>query len=133
MFVVLGHGQAAIDAAADALAREPSDERVRLRAWANRVLGVASRDGAVAGLTLLRGRLPARPDECSPAEIELLAIRGMLGWFALRPTAALDDLSVVLARPATTLQRRRRAQLDVARLARLLQRIRGHNTPVALA
>ena len=98
----------------DALARVPSDERVRLRAWASRAFGVASRDGAVAGLTWLRGRLPARPDECAPAEIELLAIRGMLGWFALRPTAALDDLAVVLARPATTLQRRQRAQLDVA-------------------
>ena len=114
VFVVLGHGQAAIDVADDALARVPSDERVRLRAWASRAFGVASRDGAVAGLTWLRGRLPARPDECAPAEIELLAIRGMLGWFALRPTAALDDLAVVLARPATTLQRRQRAQLDVA-------------------
>ena len=114
VFVVLGHGQAAIDVADDALARVPSDERVRLRAWVRRAFGVASRDGAVAGLTWLRGRLPARPDECAPAEIELLAIRGMLGSFALRPTAALDDLAVVLARPATTLQRRQRAQLDVA-------------------
>src|SRR5581483_10325432 len=97
-----------------ALAREPSDERVRLRAWASHAFGVASRDGAVAGLTSLRGRPSARPDECAPAETGLLALRGMLGWFALRPTAALDDLTVVLARPAATLQRRRRAQLDVA-------------------
>ena len=45
----------------------------------------------------------------------MLAIRGLLGSFALRPTVALDDLAVVLARPATTLQWRQRAHLDVAR------------------
>ncbi|MFC4054188.1 LuxR C-terminal-related transcriptional regulator [Actinomadura syzygii] len=114
VFVVLGHGQAAIDAAAEALDREPSDERTRLAAWASRALGVASRDGAIAGLAVLRDLLPSRPDECAPAENGLLALRGLLGWFALRPTAALDDLTAVLARPAVTLERRRRAQLDVA-------------------
>lgn len=111
---VFARGAAVVEAATAAIDRGITDELTERRAWALRALGVAQRDGAVAGLELLHERLPGAAKDSALIDAPLLGARGTLRSYALRPTAALDDLAVVIARPSATLQARRRAHVDVA-------------------
>ncbi|HEY3833381.1 MAG TPA: AAA family ATPase [Acidimicrobiia bacterium] len=101
----------AVTAAIDLGITDPSLER---QAWAMLAMGVGEREGAVAGLELVQDRLPEPAKYCAPVDTDLLAIRGLLTSYALRFTAAIDDLTVTLDRPIATLQARRRAHVDLA-------------------
>ncbi len=79
-----------------------------------RVLGVAGRDGAVAGLDLLAQRLPGPARECPMIDTSLLLVRGLLERFAMRSTAAIADLTVVVGRSVVVPQGRRRGHVDLA-------------------
>jgi DNA-binding NarL/FixJ family response regulator len=112
--VTLGRGPEAVDAVTRALAHPIDDPALERQAWAMLALGVAGRDGAVAGLDLLAERLPGPARECSMIDTSLLLVRGLLERFALRSTAAIADLTVVVGRSAIAPQGRRRSHVELA-------------------
>ena len=69
--------------------------------------------GAAAGLTRLGQRLPRPPDQVPPGDADLLIVRGALGFYAGRASAAIADLRVGirLGRQSGTAQALTRAHL----------------------
>jgi DNA-binding CsgD family transcriptional regulator/tetratricopeptide (TPR) repeat protein len=81
----------AVAAAERALALRPERE-VERTALASTVFGTALSRGAQAGLDRLAKRLPERAQDVTAADVDLLIIRGSLGFWAGRLTAAIGDL-----------------------------------------
>ena len=85
-----------------ALAPEPGVERTALTAA---VFGAAFLRGAQAGLDRLAERLPEHAEDVTAGDVDLLIVRGSLGFWAGRLTAAIGDLrwALHLARHDTAL------------------------------
>ena len=85
-----------------ALAPEPAVERIALTAA---VFGTAFLRGPQAGLDRLANRLPERAEDVTTGDVDLLIVRGSLGFWAGRLTAAIGDLrwALHLARHGTAL------------------------------
>jgi len=81
---------------------EPAAER---NALASAVFGAAFLHGAQAGLDRLAERLPERAEDVTTGDVDLLIIRGSLGFWAGRLTAAIGDLrwALYLARRGSAL------------------------------
>jgi DNA-binding CsgD family transcriptional regulator len=81
---------------------EPAVERTALAAA---VFGAAFLGGAQAGLDRLAERLPERAEDVTADDVDLLIVRGSLGFWAGRLTAAIGDLrwALHLARHDTAL------------------------------
>jgi len=87
-------------------------------AWFGQAFGTGLRHGAPAALSRLAGRLPQPPGEVPAADAPLLIIRGALGFYAGRHTAAVADLraAVKLARRGPASSQLPRAHMHLAQL-----------------
>ena len=111
VYITQGRPREAIEAASAALAYRPlafkplapGAERAGTMADA---LGRAMLFGADAGLARFSQRLPARPDEVDPADVDLLTIRGALHHSAGHLPQGIADLrtATALARHEASLQ-----------------------------
>jgi DNA-binding CsgD family transcriptional regulator len=114
-----GRPEQAIEAGRTVLSARPTSLEIEQVAWQALVLGEAAAGGAPAGLARLAERLPQAPGAVSAQEVHLLILRGTLGFYAGRTTAAISDL-----RAAIRLVRQGAAAADLPRahvqLAQLL-------------
>ena len=118
LYVTLGRGSEAFDAARQVLARGSDDKAAEVQAWCELAKAEAWLHGAPSGLDLLTERLGADPLTVVPPDADLLVIRGALGFFAGRTLGAIADLRTALqlmrlGAPATQLAR---AHLQLAHL-----------------
>jgi DNA-binding CsgD family transcriptional regulator/tetratricopeptide (TPR) repeat protein len=88
-------GEEAVAAAEAALRLQPRDPVTEQTAWTALTLGRGCIDGAPAGIEVMNQRLPD-PAHATPADAELLIIRGTLDLYATRYHAAIDDLSAAV-------------------------------------
>ena len=100
------------------LAQPELPRRTSGAAWIFAALGEMFVRGAAAGLTRLGQRLPQPPDQVPPGDADLLIVRGALGFYAGRASAAIADLRVGirLGRQSGTAQALTRAHLQLAHL-----------------
>lgn len=110
-----GRPAEALDAADHALAIALDDPMLVRQARAYRAVALGQRDGAVAGLQSLRELLPASADAVEPEDAGVLAVRGMLEYFAGHAHAAARDLDAVTRRlRASTTRLLRRSHVHLA-------------------
>ncbi len=93
--VTFRFGQA-VDAAARALALGPKEPDVERMATFSAATGRGGTDGPVAALDYLAVRLPADPDLVAVGDLNLLALRGILGLQAGRLGSAAADLRAAI-------------------------------------
>jgi DNA-binding CsgD family transcriptional regulator len=113
-----GRGEEAVAAASTALSLQPSDRQTEHNAWTALLIGEALERGCPSGLNLLTRRLPVLADAVAAADADLLIVRGTLGFYAGRTTAATADLraAVRLARHGSATQQLPRAHLHLGQL-----------------
>jgi ATP/maltotriose-dependent transcriptional regulator MalT len=92
LYVNQGRAAEAAPLATRALALTPPDPELERAAWSVRALSEGMLRGAPAGLDRLAGRLPGTAEAVSGADASLLVVRGTLGFYAGRTTAATTDL-----------------------------------------
>jgi DNA-binding CsgD family transcriptional regulator/tetratricopeptide (TPR) repeat protein len=86
--------------------------------WIALAAGTAADQGAAAGLDCLAGRLPQPAESVPAADADLLIVRGALGFYAGRTTAAIADLraAIRLARHGAAAAQLPRAHLQLSQL-----------------
>jgi ATP/maltotriose-dependent transcriptional regulator MalT len=121
MYYTQGRGREAIDAATRLLAlsglRNLPGELER-SGWIALAAGTAADQGAAAGLGCLASRLPQPAQSVPAADADLLIVRGALGFYAGRTTAAIADLraAIRLARHGAAAAQLPRAHLQLSQL-----------------
>jgi DNA-binding CsgD family transcriptional regulator/tetratricopeptide (TPR) repeat protein len=113
-----GRGQEAIDAATRLLALRNLPAELERTGWITLTAGTAADQGAAAALNCLASRLP-QPAESVPAtDADLLIVRGALGFYAGRTTAAIADLraAIRLARHGAAAAQLPRARVQLSQL-----------------
>ena len=122
MYYTQGRGQEAIDAATRLLSKlsELSNLPGELErsGWIALAAGTAADQGAAAGLDCLASRLPQPAESVPAADADLLIVRGALGFYAGRTTAAIADLraAIRLARHGAAAAQLPRAHVQLAQL-----------------
>jgi len=113
-----GRGKEAIDAATRLLALRNLPAELERTGWITLTAGTAADQGAAAALNCLASRLP-QPAESVPAtDADLLIVRGALGFYAGRTTAAIADLraAIRLARHGAAAAQLPRAHVQLSQL-----------------
>jgi tetratricopeptide (TPR) repeat protein len=111
-------GQEAVDAAARLLALSNLPGELERSGWRTLAAGTAADQGASAGLDLLASRLPQPAESVQAADADLLIVRGTLGFYAGRTTAAIADLraAIRLARHGAAAAQLPRAHVQLSQL-----------------
>jgi DNA-binding CsgD family transcriptional regulator len=111
-------GKEAIDAATRLLALSNLPGEFERSGWISLAAGTAADRGAAAGLDLLANRLPQPAQSVPAADADLLILRGVLGFYAGRTTAAIADLraAIRLARHGAAAGQLPRAHVQLAQL-----------------
>ncbi len=92
LYVNQGRAAEAASLATRALALKVPDPELERAAWSVRAMSEGMLHGAPAGLGRLADRLPEAAEAVGSADASLLVIRGTLGFYAGRTTAATADL-----------------------------------------
>jgi tetratricopeptide (TPR) repeat protein len=113
-----GRGQEAVDAATRLLALSNLPGELERSGWIALAAGTAADQGASAGLDLLASRLPQPAESVPAADADLLIVRGALGFYAGRTTAAIADLraAIRLARHGAAAAQLPRAHVQLSQL-----------------
>jgi ATP/maltotriose-dependent transcriptional regulator MalT len=113
-----GRGQEAVDAATRLLALSNLPGELERSGWIALAAGTAADQGASAGLDLLASRLPQPAENVPAADADLLIVRGALGFYAGRTTAAIADLraAIRLARHGAAAAQLPRAHVQLSQL-----------------
>ena len=113
-----GRGQEAVDAATRLLALSNLPGELERSGWIALAAGTAADQGASAGLGLLASRLPQPAESVPAADADLLIVRGALGFYAGRTTAAIADLraAIRLARHGAAAAQLPRAHVQLSQL-----------------
>jgi ATP/maltotriose-dependent transcriptional regulator MalT len=113
-----GRGQEAIDAATRLLALRNLPAELERTGWITLTAGTAADQGAAAALNCLASRLPQPAESVSATDADLLIVRGALGFYAGRTTAAIADLraAIRLARHGAAAAQLPRAHVQLSQL-----------------
>ena len=113
-----GRGREAIDAATRLLALSNLPGELERSGWIALAAGTAADQGAAAGLDRLASRLPQPAESVPAADADLLIVRGALGFYAGRTTAAIADLraAIRLARHGAAAAQLPRAHVQLSQL-----------------
>ena len=111
-------GTEAIDAATRLLALSNLPGELERSGWIALAAGTAADRGAAAGLDRLASRLPQPAESVPAADADLLIVRGALGFYAGRTTAAIADLraAIRLARHGAAAAQLPRAHVQLSQL-----------------
>ncbi len=118
LYYTQGRGQEAIDAATRLLALSDLPGELERSGWIALAAGTAADQGAAAALVRLASRLPQPAENVPGADADLLIVRGALGFYAGRTTAAIADLraAIRLARHGAAAAQLPRAHLQLSQL-----------------
>ncbi len=118
LWAALGRAHEAVRAGATALSASPQNTDTERRAWQALALGQAAAVGAPAGLVRLAERLPQPAEMVAAGDVDLLILRGTLGFYAGRITGAIADLRVAIrmARQGAAVSELPRAHVQLAQL-----------------
>lgn len=97
LYFTEGRAEEAIDAGTRVLAAEPADPDLQRIGWIALAIGEAMARGAPAGLSRLAERLPQPADQVPAGDVDVLATRGTLGFYAGRTTTAIADMRTAIA------------------------------------
>ena len=113
-----GRGTEAIDAATRLLALGNLPGELERSGWIALAAGKSADQGAAAALDLLASRLPQPAESVPAADADLLILRGVLGFYAGRTTAAIADLraAIRLARHGAAAAQLPRAHVQLSQL-----------------
>ena len=113
-----GRGKEAIDAATRLLALSNLPGELERSGWIALAAGKSADQGAAAALDLLASRLPQPAQSVPAADADLLILRGVLGFYAGRTTAAIADLraAIRLARHGAAAGQLPRAHVQLSQL-----------------
>ena len=113
-----GRGTEAIDAATRLLALSNLPGELERSGWIALAAGTAADQGAAAALDRLASRLPQPAESVPAADADLLIVRGALGFYAGRTTAAIADLraAIRLARHGAAAAQLPRAHVQLSQL-----------------
>lgn len=98
IYLAQGEPHRQAQAAAAALSAGSGDDEIARSAWGSLAAAEFTMNGAVAGLTVLAQRLPARADDVDGPDAELLVVRGLLELYAARTRAGIVDLRAAIQR-----------------------------------
>jgi len=118
LYYTQGRGEEAIGAATRLLALSNLPGELERSGWIALAAGTAMDRGAAAALDRLASRLPQPADSVPAADADLLILRGALGFYAGRTTAAIVDLRVAirLARHGAAAAQLPRAHVQLSQL-----------------
>jgi ATP/maltotriose-dependent transcriptional regulator MalT len=118
LYYTQGRGQEATDVATRLLALSNLPGELERSGWIALAAGTAADHGAPAALDRLASRLPQPAESVPAADADLLIVRGVLGFYAGRTTAAIADLRVAirLARHGAAAAQLPRAHVQLSQL-----------------
>ena len=118
LYYTQGRGQEAIDVATRLLALSNLPGELERSGWIALAAGTAADHGAPAALDRLASRLPQPAESVPAADADLLIVRGVLGFYAGRTTAAIADLraAIRLARHGAAAAQLPRAHVQLSQL-----------------
>ena len=118
LYYTQGRGQEAIDVATRLLALSNLPGELEPSGWIALAAGTAADHGAPAALDRLASRLPQPAESVPAADADLLIVRGVLGFYAGRTTAAIADLraAIRLARHGAAAAQLPRAHVQLSQL-----------------
>jgi DNA-binding CsgD family transcriptional regulator len=118
LYYTQGRGREAVDAATRLLALGNLPGELERTGWIALAAGTAADHGAAAALDRLASRLPQPAESVRAADADLLIVRGTLGFYAGRTTAAITDLraAIRLARHGAAAAQLPRAHMQLAQL-----------------
>jgi DNA-binding CsgD family transcriptional regulator len=118
LYYTQGRGQEAVNAGTTVLSLDHPAAELERSGWMAVAIGEATTRGAPAGIRRLADRLPQRASEVPADDVDLLIVRGTLGFYAGHTTAAIADMrsAILLARGGAAAAQLPRAHLQVSQL-----------------
>ena len=111
-------GERALATANEAVALDSTDGDLGREAWSTLAVAQGLCRGAPAGIEVLVGHMPERPDEVADDEVGMLTTRGTLRFYASHTHAAIADLRGVTekSRSSVAVRALPRAHIHLAQL-----------------